>query len=85
MFEKQKMMNSRNTVAKVQTLTKSEYALAKHIPNAVPLKRLLPESDGISEPLEPTPKMNVQRAPRYHLLISLFFQYLGLLLLKKSI
>ncbi len=61
------MINSRTTVAKVQTLTKSEYALAKHIPNAIPLKRLLPESDGISEPLVPTPKMDVQRAPRYQI------------------
>jgi len=60
------MNNSRlNFVAEIQTLTKSEYASAKLIPNAVPLKRIEPEDEDLSRPIEPIPKMDTISSKYY--------------------
>ena len=49
-------MSIRQSVVKIQTLTRSEYNLAKHIPNSNPLRKILPENDGISIPVKGTSK-----------------------------
>ena len=40
---------------KIQTLNKTEYAQAKHIPNANPQKKISPEGTGVSEIVKPSP------------------------------
>ena len=50
------MSSTKPTVVKVQTLTKSQYILAKHIPNANPLKKLIPENLNEAPPNQPTSK-----------------------------
>jgi len=45
------MSTARQSIVKIQTLTRSEYNLAKHIPNSNPLRRVPPENDGVSVPV----------------------------------
>jgi len=54
-----------NFIGEIQTLTKSEYASAKLIPNAVPLRRIEPEDEDFSRPIEPIPKMEAISSKRY--------------------
>lgn len=49
-------MSARQSIVKIQTLTRSEYNLAKHIPNSNPLRKVVPENDGISLPVSATSK-----------------------------
>ena len=46
---------------KIQILNKTEYAQAKHIPNANPQKRIPPEGTGASEIVKPSPLPIIRR------------------------
>lgn len=48
-------MSQRGTVFRIQTLSKSEYHLAKNIPEAIPKKKPPPERSDDKLPIFPTP------------------------------
>ncbi len=52
-------MNPRSTINKLQTTTKSDYAVAKHIPNATALKPIPPEDKNSTIPIAPTASFNI--------------------------